>query len=106
MMPSLPSLRGRQDILSPIEARVLVAGVLFFYYIQLWGLVYTVVEGWDLRVAIEFIVVTYVRKHRHRDGLMQRTRRRRLSLTCTVVLAPAAVCLSLCEASPRSAMAM
>jgi len=52
-------------MLSTHQMRVLVAVVLFFYYIQLWGLVYTVIEGWDLRVAIEFIVVTCVNTDAH-----------------------------------------
>ena len=58
-------LRLDKDLLSAKQLRILVALILFFYYIQAWGLIYTVVEGWDLRVAIEFIVVTFVPSAQH-----------------------------------------
>ena len=46
-----------KDKLTPAQLSVLFSLVVFFYVVQMGGLLYSYIEGWDLRQGIEFSVI-------------------------------------------------
>jgi hypothetical protein len=47
-----------KDKLTSVQLNVLFSLIIFFYIVQIGGLAYSAIEGWDLRQGVQFSVVT------------------------------------------------